>query len=156
MKKTILLSILIAAIFFSCKKYEEGPCISLRSPEKRLIGHYTITAYTIDGVDSLSLFSDSLSTKAEFVRYFRYSDITFSINGRRNDGQFATMNCSCGLVDNNSILHFIGCGSNTIGTGPFKDNIRNINWEILKLTNKDLKFKTLYNNKEYVVVMEKI
>ncbi len=148
--------LVIVAVASSCKKYEEGPCISLRSPEKRLTGHYTITSYTINGEDSLSLFNDSLSTNAQFVRYPDHLEINFHFDGLRKDGKYSYMGCTCNFDDNNSILHFWGCGSSeSIGTGPFRDNIRDISYKILKLTNKEVKLKTLYNNKEYVVVMVK-
>ena len=148
--------LVIVAIASSCKKYEEGPCFTLRTPEKRLIGHYTITSYTINGEDSLSLFNDSLSTDAQFVRYPDHLEISLDINGLRKDGKYSYMGCSCNFDDNNSILLFWDCGSGeSIGTGPFRDGIKDISYEILKLTNKELKLKTLYNNKEYVVGMEK-
>ena len=60
MKKLLIILIVITAITEGCKKYEEGPCFSLRSAKKRLYGTYTLTQYTVNGVDSLSLFNDSL------------------------------------------------------------------------------------------------
>ena len=146
--------LVIVAIASSCKKYEEGPCISFRSPEKRLFGHYAITSYTINGEESLSLFNDSLSTKVEFVRYWQYSEISFLNDGKRNDGKDVSVDCSCGFDKKHTNFYFSRCVGD-IGLGPFSGLSKDIKWEILKLTNKELKLKTLYNNKEYVVVMEK-
>ena len=157
MKKILIYLIVITAIASSCKKYEEGPCISLRSPEKRLSGKYTIISYTVNGIDSLSLFNDSLSTNAQFVRYPDHLEISFTLNGNRKDGKYSYMGCSCNFDDKNSILLFWNCGSSeSIGTGRFRDGLRDISYKILKLTNKEVKLKTLYNNNEYVVAMEKI
>ncbi|HNQ67430.1 MAG TPA: hypothetical protein PKN32_03560 [Bacteroidales bacterium] len=62
MKSKILilffLSLLIA--FNSCNKYEDGPFISLRSVEKRIVGDYTLSAYIIDG-QTISLVDQGIS-----------------------------------------------------------------------------------------------
>ena len=63
MKKLILIFIVLAAITEGCKKYEDGPLISFRSVRNRLYGDYTLTKYTVNGVDSLSLYNDSLDIK---------------------------------------------------------------------------------------------
>ena len=155
MKKTILYLIVIAAIASSCKKYEEGPCISLKSPEKRLYGAYSISSYSINGEESLSLFKDSLATFANFTKYSDNSEITFSVFGDRKDGKRSTLNCGCNFSDKYSNLNFTACDGISIGTGPFSIGIRDISYEILKLTSNEVKLKTLYNNNEYVVVMKR-
>lgn len=35
----------------SCKKYEEGPAFSFKSPENRIIGKYSLEKYYINGVE---------------------------------------------------------------------------------------------------------
>ncbi len=92
MKKLILLLIAITAITVSCKKYKDGPLISLRSPIARFFaGDKTLTKYTVNGVDSLSLYCDSLCTNFHF--YYNTDDGKnyCSMAGRRKDGGIA--NC---------------------------------------------------------------
>jgi hypothetical protein len=55
------LFILLTCLLFggvSCNKYEEGPCISLRSSYKRLIGLYELEYLYINGIDSTSAFKN--------------------------------------------------------------------------------------------------
>ena len=54
MKKFIALMLLTSFVMFgtySCKKYEEGPMISLRSKKSRLDGEWKIDKATQDGID---------------------------------------------------------------------------------------------------------
>jgi hypothetical protein len=52
MNRSILL--FIASIFFvtACKKYENGPFLSLRSKTGRVANTWRVASYTINGVDS--------------------------------------------------------------------------------------------------------
>ncbi len=53
MKKISLLfvfAIVISIAFSSCKKYDEGPSLSLRSKASRLAGEWKITKFTENGV----------------------------------------------------------------------------------------------------------
>jgi hypothetical protein len=154
MKKTILFLIVIATIASGCKKYEEGPCISFRSAEKRLYGTYRLITYTTNGEDSLNLYCDSLGNFLEF--YFDKGDIEIKLGiaGNRNDGEYTLLACGCSLTNHNTILSFEHCGGD-LGTGPFTPTSTRIQWEILRLTSKELKMKTFYHNKEYIVVLKK-
>jgi hypothetical protein len=154
MKKTILIILVLATVVGGCKKYEEGPCISFRSVTNRLYGEYEITSYTINGEDSLSLYCDSLKNHLEI--YFDKADLDINLNiwGTRADGAWRVLLCSCNLTNDNSIFNFNHCGGD-IGTGPFTPISQKIEWEILRLTKKELKMKTTYNGKEYVVDLEK-
>lgn len=53
MKKILLLTI-IASMFFACKKYEDGPTISLRTKEKRLVGKWELTESNIDSITQVA------------------------------------------------------------------------------------------------------
>ena len=149
--------LVIVAVASSCKKYEEGPCISLRSPEKRLLGYYSILSYTINGEDSLSAYNENFGVRVHFRRYYRDTPIKFEVSGLRKDGHLGgTIIWSCSFNDKETNLIFY----NFVGDydpGPFSDSSIDIhiNWEILRLTNTEVKLKTLYNNKEYVVFMVK-
>lgn len=52
MKKIILLA-LVATALASCKKYPEGPGLSLLSKAKRIEGTYNVEEYTANGVNQL-------------------------------------------------------------------------------------------------------
>ncbi len=43
-----ILSIVLVMFFSSCNKYEDGPILSLKSPEKRIQGDYIVDKYLIN------------------------------------------------------------------------------------------------------------
>lgn len=53
MKKLILIS-LLAIVAGSCKKYPEGPGLSLQSKAKRIEGVYHVKTFTANGINTLS------------------------------------------------------------------------------------------------------
>ena len=56
MKKTLYilpLLGLIALTFSSCKKYEDGPAITLRTVKSRIVGEWKVTKYAVAGQDVL-------------------------------------------------------------------------------------------------------
>ncbi len=63
MKNLLKLSIIIAlgimCFITGCKKYDDGPAISLRSTKARIIGCWEIYSYTDDGVEYFNEYSDS-------------------------------------------------------------------------------------------------
>ena len=153
MKKVILILAISASILNGCK-YEDGPWVSLRSAKNRLYGTYTLATYTVNGVDSLSLFNDSLDLHIK-IYHEDVNDVErFDIYGYRRDGQFCMLNCKWELTDRNTILNII-TAIGAIGTGPI-GTLKNPKWNILRLANKDLKMKTNYNNKEYLIELKSI
>jgi len=69
MKKTIkntLVFALILALFASCSKYEDGPCISFRSSGNRLNGSYSIKAFIKNGSDHTDYYLDSCGCRFVF------------------------------------------------------------------------------------------
>lgn len=144
MKNNFLILIVLIAIMTGCEKYTLN----------KIYGSYTLTSYTVDGVDSLSLYNDSLGLNFEFY----YEDVNSSnvcfIDGNRSDNTYTHIVCVWELLDNNSKLQIL-TAYGFIGTGPFgRDKIPE--WEILRLTKNELKMKTLYNGKEYIVALEGI
>ena len=148
MKKLILFIIVLAAITEGCKKYEDGPLISLRSVKNRLYGDYTLTKYTVNGVDSLSLYNDSLDLIIHSHPHQDDSNIYFVFSGKNESSTGFVMICI--LINKNKILKALGTSGLPIGTGPFGKD-KKPEWEILRLTNKELNMKTTYNGKEYYV-----
>ena len=65
MKKTLLLfcALLLSLpiLFFSCKKYEEGPLISLLTKKSRLCGEWKLESYTLNDTDLTSAFQQAHS-----------------------------------------------------------------------------------------------
>ncbi len=151
MKKILIYLIVITAIASSCKKYEEGPLISFRSPLKRIYGYYYLESYTINGIDSLKFFNDSMGSSFYFLHDDVYDVNDLIIDGKRNDGVYAE---GCvfrwSLKSSNKILKFETASGGNANSGPFRRGVL-IDWEILKLKFHNLKLKTTYNNKEFII-----
>jgi hypothetical protein len=149
MKKTILIIIVLAAVVGGCKKYEEGPLISFRSAKNRVYGYHTLSEYKVNGIDSIEQYKDSLGVNYNFY-YSESSEVDgCTINGVRNDGNEISLVCKWKLINNNKVLYFY-TAHGPKGVGPLGNN-KTLQWEILRLTKSDLKMKTNYNGKEYVV-----
>ncbi|MCC6371862.1 MAG: hypothetical protein IT236_12710 [Bacteroidia bacterium] len=66
----ILLSLQLLAMLSSCKKYPEGPALSLRTRAERLANTWKVDNYKIDGSDFTSLVS---GYKESFTKQGAYS-----------------------------------------------------------------------------------
>jgi len=145
MKKKVLFLILPFVFLYGCEKYTLN----------KIYGDHTLTNYTVDGTASLNSFKDSLGT----LFRFDYDDVsgenTCSISGPRNDGLGTMVTWNWELNNNNKILSQLISAGFSIGTGPFGVGKNNIEWEILKLKSNYLQLKTNYNNKEYIIELEK-
>ncbi|MFH0864639.1 MAG: hypothetical protein V1904_00485 [Bacteroidota bacterium] len=154
-KILILFLIVTASLTEGCKKYEEGPWISFRSPVKRLYRGYTLEKYTVNGEDSLSLFYDSLGLTFQFF----YNDVDYydlcSLVDFRKDGGWSNLYWRWRLIDSDTKLEVYSANGSTYGTGPFGIDKKPI-WEILKFKNKKIWMKTTYNGKEYYIELEGI
>ncbi len=143
MKKLILIIIAIVAIAGGCDKYEQTL--------KKIYGEYSLKIYNVDGVDSLSLYKDSLGTNFNFYYEEVNSSNVLLIDGKRTDGNDTHVICQWNLKNQFTILEIkTAYGSN--GIGPFGYMITP-EWEILSLEN-EFKMKTIYNEKEYFVELE--
>ncbi|HNW99613.1 MAG TPA: hypothetical protein PKK00_14500 [Bacteroidales bacterium] len=152
MKKLLIILIVITAITEGCKKYEEGPCFSLRSAKKRLYGTYTLTQYTVNGVDSLNLFNDSLGLSFNFYYSGQSENDVCVIDGLRKDGVETDLTWQWELINKEKVLN-IKTSYGIRGTGPFGGN-KKPEWNILKLKANNVKLKTNYNNKEYNIELK--
>lgn len=65
---------LILVTLFSCSKYEDGPWISFRSAENRIIGKWKVEYFEVDGVDVTQQWIDNYDWKFEFY-YDEYSAV---------------------------------------------------------------------------------
>lgn len=84
MKSTIKLSLLIILFttlmiptFQGCKKYEDGPALSLRSRTARVVNTWSVESYTVNGVNYTSLLADYNETYTKSGTYsYQYGTIT--------------------------------------------------------------------------------
>ena len=139
-----LISIIIA--FSGCKKYPDGPAISLLSKESRITGEWDVEYFSIDGYDSTSY----LKSQTFYGKYFLSSEmeashklfIFKSISDDPNDnghGLWMFLNHKESLYINFENYH-------GASTGAYR--AKSVVWEIRRLKNKELWLKTLYNGKE--------
>ncbi len=135
-------SILIGA---SCQKYEEDEFISLKTPEKRILGYWEIKSFYVDGVDSTQAAKDFVC--GQRLRFLSESE---SVGG---SAALVLEEGHCHVVtegdywfeDLNTTIHFSlhklpDTISNMDYVGAFCQG--KIEWEIIKLTSKELKFET--------------
>jgi len=142
-KKIILILLAITAIAAGCQKYEEGPCISFRSAKNRLYGDYTLTKYTIDGVDSLQQMKDRFGLSFHFF-YNEYSgNPNLLIDDPGISNPFLSIYT---LITHNEYIRVHYGSSMLLGYTP---GVQEVDFMILKLKNKDVHLKTSFNNKEY-------
>jgi hypothetical protein len=143
-KITVLIFLFFGVFFSSCKKYPEGPSISFRSAKDRVYGRYTLTKYTIDGADSLQQMKDRFGLNFHFF-YNDYSEKDeLAIDGPGISDIFISV---FELIENNKDI-WVSDGT-IIFTGKGVSVCQDISFIILKLKNKSMHLKTLYNNKEY-------
>jgi hypothetical protein len=140
--------------FIAGCKYDEGPWISLRSACARVEGEYNIVKFEIGGADSTSVVTSQTC----------YGKIKFVYNGKNQPNDIFmnlnTQNCKSGgswsLSDKNNhiSLRFLG---NFIGIIPFGNGnlpAISVNYNILKLTDDEMKISTTYNNLIYTITLE--
>ena|ERR1700746_1574667 len=143
-----------AAIFFitiaACKKYPDGPLISFDTKETRLCKNWDVVYFSINGYDSTTyLRSQPFYGTFEFDRPEGDNPGRFIYNAL--DHHYAGGG-SWGFSDNKknvSVSCFVDNSSFTGNIGPYR--AKNVNWKIMRLSEKDLWLKTTYNGKEYFV-----
>ena len=144
----------VVLLLGSCKKYDEGPWISFRSAEKRLIGEYKLTKCTIDGEDVSSyLINDSVSFEMEFrndVGYYFNMFISTGIYERNHNiyyiWSFKNKNTEVSVFDKEVTYDdYLCCVPPVI---PFTDEESSM-LEIKRLKNNELIYEINYANKNY-------
>lgn len=133
-------------IAYSCKRYEEGPNFTLRSVTQRISGHWEITCYEIEGVDSLA------------YQDFYCTEFYFGGSGDRNCNRYVRPAEECILYPNqvnwptwhlSPDKEYLSLGEN-FEESPFTIFYTHINsnndtstqyidsWKILQLTNHEM------------------
>ena len=156
MKKVLLMMLVIVAIASSCKKYEYHQTLN------KIYGEYTLTAYTVDGIDSLNFFNTYLGHKFSF----HYDDVdcvnVLSIDNT-HDGALEFFIGTWTLIKTCKVLKISSgvtssSGGTVSGVGPFSlipfYDKPTPEFEILTLTRKELKMQTTYNGKVYLVELK--
>ncbi len=156
LKQSILLfTSIIFITVAACKKYPDGPLISFHSKEKRVVGEWLVDYYSINGYDSTSY----LQAKPYYGKYSLHAprgDNSPAFDLVSNNGTYCTF--GNWRFTNNKKNLFVsqqdGCNSSIseFNANPFVAS--NVTWEIRRLTEKDLWFKTTYNGKEYFMKLK--
>ena len=140
MRKIIYFLFVIILITESCKKDDQTT-----KTLKNIYGYRTLKKYTVNGVDSLNIFNDSLGLQFNFY----YSELD-TRNVLLLDNYSTTiikwnLICSWRLYSDKYIYIYSAVGP--IGTGPL-GNGKTPFFEILS-SGKELILKTTYNSNEY-------
>ncbi len=150
----LFLLVFLVGVFSTCKKYEEGPCISFKTKKSRLTGNWEPVVFLANEIDSL------LFLKADTC----YGFYSFLDNNDVNQKSQIIIN------DPFIICHEYGAWSfinqKEILRINFKDAARisilgpygakeDIDWKIERLTNEDLWLKVEYHGINYEVKFKK-
>lgn len=154
MKKTILILTVLAFITAACVKYEEGPAISTLSVKKRIYGDHIMTEYYVDGADCFDQYYDSLGLTFSFFHDDDSGDDVCIMDGARRDGFSGDLYWGWELSSDKKYINIVGTSGTATGIGPFGINKLPL-WEIIRLDKDQLKLKTMFNNKEYLMVLDK-
>lgn len=134
MRKIILIIIGIAAITCGCEKYTLN----------KIYGQYTLTKYTIDGIDSIQQMNARFGLG--FLFYHEEYDDHDVLN--LNDVGISSPFISTFYLEDHNKSIMVKTGSLML-TGYGASDFHDIYFSILKLKSNDIQLKTLYNNKEY-------
>jgi hypothetical protein len=113
---------LVAVVMAGCKKYEEGPALSLRSKKARLAGEWKLTSQTVNGnaVTLCGTTNVSIKKDGTLTRSNTGCIVNYSLSGKWE------------LVDNKEKIKVVLDGSGDADGDTS---------EIVMLKNKMLKFK---------------
>jgi len=151
MRKLIIPILFLFLFALSCR-YKDGPDISLRLPETRIKGYYDVTSFTVNDIESYSIYNDSCGCDLYIglgSSKLTTSDLVLTACTKGDDtwGTF--------LFSKNHKKLFINYDSTDLkGYGPMGSK-KYSEWDIYKLTNKELWIKTNFNNKDYFVKLKK-
>ncbi|OFY85695.1 MAG: hypothetical protein A3F72_12150 [Bacteroidetes bacterium RIFCSPLOWO2_12_FULL_35_15] len=161
MKKKLLYTILVVIVITSCKKYPDGPLLSIFTKEHRIVnGDWIVDYFSINGNDSSAYFKDPYYGKYRFHQAHGDNDPTYEFR------------CNNLIVNPNEGFSGHWAFTNNkkdieISTStPFPPNNslmppNNITlhqpciWAIQRLTMKDFWLKSNYNGKEYYLKLKR-
>jgi hypothetical protein len=153
MKKNFF-ALSVILLFIAGCRYDDGPKISFRSPEQRLKGYYDVDFFSINDIDSTSYYMDSCGcdlwiSPGDSKTLTYLCVLTACKDGKGEDtwGSF--------LLSTHRNKLFVSYDSTSmVGIGPFSSGTYT-EWDIQRLTNKNLWMKTTFNGKDYKVKLVK-
>jgi len=122
----IIIIIIFSSVFISCKKYEDGPLLSLRSAKNRLTGSWV----------SKEIYVNNLYAELDFNLY------SLEINKNNSlilSSSYSKLKGTWELVKNKEMINIVVTEVES-STGFTKSDF----WEIFRLTNDDLWVKFIY------------
>ena len=141
-KVFIITLVLFGLTFSSCKKYEEGPILSLKSKNSRLTGEWKLVSYTseyisIDGITVSSFDGTTMVTSNNSYLY----DLTLTID---KDGTLIKSVTKNGTTNvEKSYWSWLD------GTSGKEQLLLDDLYTIKKLTNKELILEYFYSSEAY-------
>ncbi len=92
MKRIIFASVILISFIAldSCKKYEEGPALSLRSKKARVANTWKVEQYLFNGSDQTSFFNSVLPNYREV--YDKDGNYSFSYDSNSGSGRWEFQN----------------------------------------------------------------
>lgn len=175
-KSILFLSVSIISCFSACKKYEEGPFISLKTKKERVCAEWTISEYTLasknllntseeqkiicNNNQNLSLFNSSQTvyTYLDFDRNGKYHRSLKSTKINANLDSSAKV-CTPIYIESE-------VSEDIIGSWNFGDDKESIiisfeggateKWEIIELREKRMKLRSNSPNGTFELILNKI
>jgi hypothetical protein len=140
----------------ACKKYPEGPVLSLYTKEHRVVGKWSVEYFAINGYDSTAYLQSQLLFGTYNFSKEKEGRGEFVYNSNGNTGSDPSHYYSAGgywnFVDHKKSIQIVSSSSHpgrhfNIGAFAADQTL----WEIQKLTEKKLWLKCIYNGQEYFV-----
>jgi len=153
--KTILLKIgtvlFILLLISSCKKYDEGPWISFRTKEKRIIGTWEVNKFYVNGNDSSQFFLKYDSPIFSFEKSSIYISLADMHRPPENTTKY--LDGYWDFIDNKKgiSMSFETHGEqddSNLEYGPFQGE-KDSKWEIKKLKTEEFYLETDFENSHY-------
>jgi hypothetical protein len=142
MKKIVLIPVVIL-VFFSCKKYPDGPLLTLRTKTARITGEWKIDKYIVNNVDSVSINSGFYSSLMDFT--------CDKSNGQITSGTYYTGKWY--FEEHKNKIRFDINPNTSLHPGIF--GYVNQTWEIRRLTNKEFWLSLNYYSLNYEIKLIK-
>ena len=158
MKKTLLILLSMLALAQACR-YEEGPAVSLTTVRNRLMGTWKVSGFECEGLDSLQYYQDSCGCEVQFIDHKDYDGhdgVLFT--NCHNSKYYTTFAARFAFYDNKNFIsisfaeHPLSYVDVYRNYGPI---LMDCNWEILRLTKKELKISSDIEGRKYVLTFEK-
>ncbi|MBI4929161.1 MAG: hypothetical protein HY841_00240 [Bacteroidetes bacterium] len=167
MKKIIsycLLFCFCTLFFTTCKKYPEGPKVSLRTKMARITGVWDVEYYEVDGIDSTSYILNS----PYYYRYYFQRGPGACISKEMHPLDLIMVNqvsqkhcCGWDISDSKDYIYIeVPAASQFYSFFPLGGIVKG-GWDIQRLTNKELWLKlsdiyVKYHNHNYYMKLKKV